>query len=115
MDFAIPANLRLKLKEYKKWDKHLDLARELKKTKERESSGDTICDWRAQYRHQNIATGNWRLGNKRTSGDHPNDSIIEIGQYTKKNLRDLRRLAVTQNLAENHHLTLMWKTLTWAK
>ena len=31
MDFAVPADLRLKLKEVEKKDKYLDLARELKK------------------------------------------------------------------------------------
>ena len=31
-----------------------------------------------------------------TSGDHPNDSIIEDGQNTEKSPGDLRRLDVTQ-------------------
>ena len=31
----------------------------------------------------------------KTSGDHPNNSIIEIGQNTKKCPGNLRRLAVT--------------------
>ena len=31
VDFAVPANHRIKLKEYEKRDKYLDLARELKK------------------------------------------------------------------------------------
>ena len=35
------------------------------------------------------------LGNKRTSRDRPNDSIIESGQNTEKSPRDLRRSAVT--------------------
>ena len=33
---------------------------------------------------------------KRTSGDHPKSCIVEIGQNTKKNPGDLRRLSVTQ-------------------
>ena len=37
--------------------------------------------------------------------------IIVFCQDTEKSLGDLRRLAVTQTLAENHQLTLMWKTL----
>ena len=45
------------------------------------------------------------------SGDHPNDSIIEDGQYTEKSPRDLRRLAVPQTPVKNHQLTLMGKTL----
>ena len=31
MDFAVPADLRIKLKEYEKKDKYIELARELKK------------------------------------------------------------------------------------
>ena len=31
MDFVVPADLRIKLKEYEKKDKYLNLARELKK------------------------------------------------------------------------------------
>ena len=51
------------------------------------------------------------LGNKRTSGDYPNYSIIENGQNTEKSPGDLRRLAVTQTPVKNHQLTLMRKTL----
>ena len=38
----------------------------------------------ARYSHQRICTGTGGLGNKRTSGDHPNYSIVEIGQNTKE-------------------------------
>ena len=44
MDFAVPADNRIKLKENKKKDKYLDLAGELKK-QEHESDGDTNCNW----------------------------------------------------------------------
>ena len=37
---------------------------------------------------------NGRLGNKRTSGAHPDYSIIKIGYNIEKSPRDLRRLAV---------------------
>ena len=47
------------------------------------------------------------LGNWRTGGDHPNDSIIENSQNTQKSRGDLRRLAVTQTPVKNHQLTLM--------
>ena len=36
------------------------------------------------------------IGNKRTSGDHPDYSNIKIGQNTENSAGDLRRLAVTQ-------------------
>ena len=49
--------------------------------------------------------------NNRKSGDHPNNTIIEIGQNTERSLEDLRRHALTQTPAKGHQLTLMWKTL----
>ena len=36
------------------------------------------------------------------SGDHPNGSIIEIGQNTEKSPGDVRRLDVTQTPGKNH-------------
>ena len=47
MNFAVPADLRVKLKESKKRVKYLDLARELKKTKEYESEGDCFSQFGA--------------------------------------------------------------------
>ena len=72
---------------------------------EHESDGDTSCNWHARYSHQRIHTGG--LGIKRSSKDHPNYSIVEINQNTKKSPGDLRRLAVTQTPVKNHQLTLM--------
>ena len=54
-----------------------------------------------------ITKGTRGLGSWRTSGEHPNDSIIENGQNTKKGPGDLRRLAVTQTPVKNHRLTRM--------
>ena len=77
---------------------------------ELESDGDTNCYWHARYSHQRISTVTEGLGNKRTSRDHRNYTIVEIGQDTEKRLGDLIRLAVTQTLVENHQLTLEGKT-----
>ena len=54
---------------------------------EHESVGDNKnrC---AEYNHQRIGTKIRGLGNKRTSGDHTNNSIVEIGQNTKKTRGD---------------------------
>ena len=82
-----------------------------KKTVEHESNNHTNCDWYFWYSHQRIIKGTGGLGNKRTSGDHPNDSIIENGQNTEKSPVDLRKLAVTQTPVKDHQLTLMWKTV----
>ena len=45
VDYAIPADHRIKLKECEKKDKYLDLARELKKTKEHVGDNYTNCNW----------------------------------------------------------------------
>ena len=75
---------------------------------EHESDGDTNC---IRYSHLSIGTETGGLGNKRNSGDHPNNSIVEISQNTKKSPKDLRRLTVTQTPVKNHLLALVWKTL----
>ena len=46
VDFAVPADHRVKLKESEK-DKYLNLARELKKTVEHESNVYTNYNWRS--------------------------------------------------------------------
>ena len=38
------------------------------------------------------------MENRRTSRDHPNSCIVEVGRITEKSSEDLRRLAVTQSL-----------------
>ena len=38
-----------------------------------------------------VTEGTGGLGNKRTSGDHPSESIVEIGQNTEKSSEDLMR------------------------
>ena len=49
-----------------------------------------------------VGFGCWR-----TSGHHPNDSIIEDSQNTEKGPGDLRTLDVTQTPVKNDLLTLM--------
>ena len=93
--FAVPADHRVKLKESEKKDKYLELSRELKKIVEHESDDYTNCNWCFWYSHRRIIKGTGGLGNKRTSGDHPNYNSIEIGQNTEKCPGYLRRLVVT--------------------
>ena len=90
---------------------YLDLVRELKKTMKHESDDCTNCDWCFWHSNWRIIKGAGRFGSWRTSGAHPNDSVIEDGQNTEKSHGDLRRLTVTQTPVKNHQLTLMWKTL----
>ena len=102
MDFAVLADHWVKLKEREKRDKYLDLAWELKKTMEHEIDGDASCNWRARYSQERISTETGGLGNKRTSGDYPNNSIVKIGQNTEENPGVLRRPFVTKTPVENH-------------
>ena len=78
---------------------------------EHESDGDTDCKWCVRYSHQRYDTGTGELGNKRTSEDHPNYNIAEIGQNTEKSPGDMNKLAVTLASVKNHQLTLGRKTL----
>ena len=78
MDFAVSTDLRVKLKGNEKKNKYLHLARELKKTVAHESNVYTTFDWCSRYNHRRIIKGAGGLGNKRTSGDHPNYYIIEV-------------------------------------
>ena len=107
VDFEVPADHRIKLKECEKRDKYLNLARELKKL------------WNMTVTIIPIVIGAFGTVTKGLLkgledlevGDHPNSSIIENSQNTEKIPRDLRRLAVTQSPVKDHQLTHMWKTL----
>ena len=110
VDFAIPADTRVKIKASGKRNKYLDFARVLKKNKKR---------WNMKMTVITIVIGalgtiprgwksNWRLGNKRASGDHPDYSIIQISQNTEKS-------PVTQTPLKSHQLKQVWKTFKGAK
>ena len=57
--------------------------------------------------YKRIGKRNKELGNKRTNGDHPNYSIIEIGPNTEKSPGDLRKFFDIQTSVKNHQLPLM--------
>ena len=77
---------------------------------EHEGDGDTNCNCCTRNNPQRIGKGAARLGNWWTSGDHPDYSIIKIGQNIEKSPGDLKRL-VTQTPVKVHQLTLVRKTL----
>ena len=79
------------------------------------SNGDTIGILRVQYSYQRIGKRTGGLGNKRTSGDHSNYCVVEIGKNIKKSPVDLWRLALTQTPVKDHQLMLMWKNLKRVK
>ena len=114
--FAVPADHRVKIKENKKRDEWIDLAREQTKQNKNkknpikyEAVGDTNCNWCARNNLQSIGKGTGRRRNQRTRGDHP-DYSIKIGQNTEKSSGDLRRLVIAQTPVKNHQLTLVGKT-----
>ena len=77
--------------------------------KEHENNGYTNCRWSSLNCHQSFCQRRRGLGYKRSSGDHPNYSIVEIDKNTEKNPGDLRWIVVTQTPVNDHWLTLMWE------
>ena len=115
MNFADPVDHRIKLKESEKRDKYLDLARELKKLWNMKVTIIPVVTDALGTVTKGLVQGPEDLEIRVTSGDHPNYSIVEIGQNTEKSPGDLRRLTVTQTPVRNHQWTLVWKTLKGAK
>ena len=77
---------------------------------EHEVDGVANCNWCDRNDLQRLVTGAERVGNRRTSGDHPNYSIVEICLNTEKSPGDLRRLSILKTPVKDHHLTLVRKT-----
>ena len=78
-DFAVPAVNRVKIKENEKRKNYLDLAREQKKV------------WNIVFNALGtILKGKRgrRVGNQRTSKEHPNCRIFKIDQNTEKSPGD---------------------------
>ena len=111
VDFAVPVDRRVNLKESEKNDKYQDFAKELKKIVEHESDGYTNCNWCSWYSHERIGFRTGGLGNKRRDGVHPNYSIIEIGQNTEKSPGDLKRFTIIQTPVRNNRSTLLRKVV----
>ena len=110
VDFALPADHRINLKECEKRDKYLDLARELKKL------------WNMKVTIIRIAIG--AIGTV-TKGLSKGLEDLEVGGRVEtiqttalmKTARILRRVLETWgdllslNPVKDHQLTLIWKTL----
>ena len=94
-EFAVPADHWVKFKESEKREKYLDLGRELKETMEQESDGDICCNY------QSIGKGR-RFRIQRTSRDHPDSSILKLGDNTEKNPKE--------TWGDSRLLGVQWKT-----
>ena len=101
------ADHRVKIKENEKRAYYLDLSIELKRYMEYESDGHRNSKWCTRNDPQMFGKWARRLGNRKTSWDHPNYTIAKIGQNTMKSPGNLRRLAVTQTPVKGHQLTLV--------
>ena len=88
MDFTVPSDYRMKIKENEKRDKYLDLARELKKAMEHAGDGDTNCNRYTWNGPQRLGKGAGRAENRRTCRNHPTITLL-------RSARILRRVLVT--------------------
>ena len=107
VNFAVPADHRIKLKECEKKDKYLDLARELKKL------------WNMQVTIIPIVIGAFGIVTKgllkgledlEVGGrveTIQTTALLRTARILRRSPGDLRRLAVTQTPVKNHRLTLM--------
>ena len=102
MDFAVPADHRVKLNGRKKKDTYLDLARELKNLWNMKVTFIPIVIGVLGTVAKGFVQGTVGLRNKRTNGDNPNYSIIENGQTTEESPGNSRRLAVSQTPVKDH-------------
>ena len=79
VDFAVPADHRINLKESEKKDKYLDLARKLKKLWNMKVTIVPIVIGALSTIIKRIIKRPGRLGSWRTGRDYPNDSIGKNG------------------------------------
>ena len=100
VDFAILADVRVKIKEGEKRGKLLDLSREPRN------------QWNRKIMLKPFIIGMLgtvleRVRNQRTNQDYSNYSIVENGQNIEKSPRYPRRRAGTQTLMKDHLLMLV--------
>ena len=56
---------------------------------------------------RSLVRGSGRVGNRKTSIEHPNYCTDKIGQITEKIPGDLKRLGVTKTYVRDHQLWLV--------
>ena len=111
VDFAVPADHRVKLKQNEKKDKYIDLASELTKLWNRKvtiiptliDALDTVT--------KGLIKGRDDMEIKEREEIIQSTALLRSARILRKFLGDLRRLVVIQTPVKDHQLTLMWKTL----
>ena len=107
MDFAVPADHRVKLEENEKKNKYQDFAKERKKLWSMKMTVIPTVIGALGTVTKGLIKGLEDLEINGTSGDHPNYTVIKISQNTEKSPGYSRRLTVTQTPEENHQLTIL--------
>ena len=114
VDFAVPADHRINLKESEKKDKYLDLARELKKLWNMKVPIVPILIGALGTIIKGLLKGMEDLEVGRRGETIQTIALLRTARILRRVLEtwgDLRRLAVTQTPVKNNQLTLTWKTL----
>ena len=95
MDFVVPADHRLKLKESEKKDKYLDLAWELKKLQNTKATVTSIVIGALSKVSKGLIQGLKDFEIKGRVETIQTTVFLKIGQNIKKSPGDLRRLVLT--------------------
>ena len=111
VDFAVPADHRIKLKECEKRDKYFDLARELKRLWNMKvtiipiviGAFGTVTEGLLKDL-EDLEVGD-RVENIQTT------ALLKTARILRRVLETWAKLVVTQTPVKDHQLTLMWKTL----
>ena len=113
VDFAVPVDYRINLKESEKKDKYLDLARELKKLWNMKVTIVSIGI--GAHNNKRIIKRPGGLRSWRTGRDYPYDSIVKNGQNAETSPGDLRRLSANTDVKNSKQVNndnnneRMWK------
>ena len=85
----------------------IELSQRTQKAVEYESDGDTYTNQHAWNSSQWVGKRKRIVVKRRANRNHPNHSIIKIGQNTEKSPGDLRGLAVSQNPVKDQSLRVV--------
>ena len=111
VDFAVPADHRVRLKENEKKDKYLELPKELKKLWNMKVTFIPIVIGALVTVTEGLLKELEDLEIRGRVETIQNYYSIQNGQNTEKSPGDLRRLAITQTSVKDHQRQLMGKTL----
>ena len=86
VDFDVPVNHRVKIKESEKTHKYMELDKRTKKVVEHEGDGGT----------KSFGKKTREIGNQMKSRDHPDHSIVKFDSNTEKSPGIRRKLVISQ-------------------